>query len=224
MAKKKTKNGLVDQATRSLRDWIVKTGHRPGDSLPGEIELAKKIGVSRTIIREALSRFRLLGIIETRRRRGMILKSPEFFAGMEIAFDTRWLGDSTLQDLFDMRLMLEMGLADIIFDQKEEKDLRKLETIVSKELKSPTEEGRIQADIEFHSALYQMTENKALAKFQDILHPLFHFYATQKVKTIDTPLVDHARLLRELRSGTTESFRLAMRHHLQPHFQIRKNR
>ncbi len=100
-------NGLADQATKKLRDFIIREKFQPGDLLPGEIELSQKLGVSRTIIREALSRFRMMGIVESRRRRGMILQSPDILSGVELALDASWLQKETHREVFEFRLMLE---------------------------------------------------------------------------------------------------------------------
>ncbi|MBT3245169.1 MAG: FadR family transcriptional regulator, partial [Bacteroidetes bacterium] len=105
--------GLADQATKRLRDFIVNEKYQPGDLLPGEIELSQKLGVSRTIIREALSRFRMMGIVESRRRRGMILTSPDILSGFELAIDGTWLEADTQRELFELRLMMEIGLSDL---------------------------------------------------------------------------------------------------------------
>ncbi|MCK5821348.1 MAG: FadR family transcriptional regulator [Bacteroidales bacterium] len=215
--------GLVDQAVLKLREYILSKGYNPGDVLPGEIELAEQLGVSRTIIREALSRFRMFGIVDSRRRRGMILQSPDFLKGMEMALVSAWLGAGTLRELFEFRLMLEIGLADLLFEKKSDKLYKKLARIIEREDQAGSESERMKADAEFHSALYAATENQTLIRFQDILYPLFKQYASEKVNAFPKPIIDHARLLKELETGSTASFRLAMRHHLEPHFQVQSN-
>lgn len=213
-------SGLVDQAVLKLRDYILSKGFEPGDVLPGEIELAEHLGVSRTIIREALSRFRLFGIVDARRRRGMVLQSPDILKGMEMALVSAWLGSGTLRELFEFRLMLEIGLADLLFANRSDKLFKKLERIIEREEQAGSEAERLKADAEFHASLYAATGNQTLIRFQDLLYPLFTQYAVQKVKAFPKPVVNHARLLQELESGSPSSFRLAMRHHLEPHFQV----
>lgn len=215
-------SGLVDQAVLSLREYILSKGFEPGDVLPGEIELAKYLGVSRTIIREALSRFRMFGIVDSRRRRGMVLQSPDILKGMEMAMVSAWMGSGTLRELFEFRLMLEIGLADLLFDKKTDKLISKLKRIIEKEEQAPSDAERMKADAEFHSSLYEATGNETLIRFQNLLYPLFKQYASEKVSEFPEPIIDHTRLLKELMSGTPASFRLAMRHHLEPHFQVQE--
>lgn len=214
------KTNLVDQAVKSLRTYILSKGFKPGDELPGEIELAEQLGVSRTIIREALSRFRMFGIVDSRRRRGMILQSPDVLQGMEMAMVSDWLSGSALRELFEFRLMLEVGLADLLFEKKNDRLIKKLERIIEKEKAADNEQDRMRADAEFHSALYSATQNETLIRMQSMLYPLFRDYAHEKVKRFPKTIIDHTRLLNELLNGTPASFRLAMRHHLDPHFQV----
>lgn len=212
------KSGLADQATNRLRDYIINNNLKAGDLLPGEIELAHELGVSRTIIREALSRFRMIGIVESRRRRGMVLRSPEILNGIELALNANWLDAEAMREMFELRLMLEIGMADFLFRHKDEKLLKKLEKIIVREKEATNEAERMKADADFHASLYAATNNHTLLRFQKLLYPLFEEYAAEVVKSSTKPIVDHDRLLHELRTGSAAAFRVAMRHHLDPHF------
>ena len=217
MASNKT-TGLADQATVQLRDFIIKKKFRPGDLLPGEIELSVQLGVSRTIIREALSRFRMMGIIDSRRRRGMVLQSPDFLNGMELAMNGSWLQQDTLKDMFEFRLMLEIGLADFIFVSDRSHLIKKLERIIAKEKEVIKNTERMKLDADFHSAIYNSTGNSSVIRIQKLLYPLFVKYASKQKTMNASNRLSHSDLLNEIKNGTAESFRIAMRQHLDPHF------
>ncbi len=215
--------GLADQATTQLRDFIIKKKFQPGDLLPGEIELSEQLGVSRTIMREALSRFRMMGIIDSRRRRGMVLQSPDLLNGIELAMNGSWLTTQTLKDMFEFRLMLELGLADFIYMSDMGQLIKKLERIVAKEKDVTSNTERMKLDADFHSALYNAAGNRSLVRIQKILYPLFVKYAAKKEPYVTSTNVSHSDLLNELKTGDPESFRRAMRQHLEPHFKIQAN-
>ncbi|MBT2582509.1 GntR family transcriptional regulator [Planococcus sp. ISL-109] len=59
-----------------MRDMIREQNIRPGDRIPSERELAEKLAVGRSTIREALRSLELLGLIETRRGEGTFLSEP----------------------------------------------------------------------------------------------------------------------------------------------------
>ena len=67
---------LVDQVEDKLLNYFKEKDMRKGDPIQNEKELAASLGVSRSVLREALSRLKMMGIIETRTRRGMILSEP----------------------------------------------------------------------------------------------------------------------------------------------------
>jgi GntR family transcriptional repressor for pyruvate dehydrogenase complex len=60
-----------------MRDMIREQNIRPGDRIPSERELAEKLAVGRSTIREALRSLELLGLIETRRGEGTFLADPK---------------------------------------------------------------------------------------------------------------------------------------------------
>src|SRR3546814_1075737 len=95
-------------------------------------ELAEALDVSRNVVREALSRLRMLGMIETKKKRGMILAEPDILGGFERVMDPLILDQKTLQDLFELRLVLEMGLADVLYTRMTDQDLKELEQIVDR--------------------------------------------------------------------------------------------
>jgi DNA-binding FadR family transcriptional regulator len=114
-----------------------------------------------------------------------------------------------------MRLILEMGLADLLFEHKTDKDIEVLWEIVKREEASTTEEVRVVQDVLFHSELYRIARNPLLVRFQTLLQPFVKKAAEAGTKSGSKT---HRDLVEELASGTTESFQVAMRGHLDPYF------
>lgn len=222
----------VDKIELNLQEYLRKGKLQPGDPLPKETELAEAMGVSRTAVREALSRFKTLGIIETRKNRGIIISQPDVFNNMERLLDTQLLDDETLNEFFEMRLVIEVGLGDIIFLRKDKADFYKLEMIVEKEEKTTNKRELVQCDIEFHSMLYNLSGNKTIMRFQKMLLPVFeHVYKKLKENTNayiknhpkNIKTVTHRDLLNTLKDGNSELFRSQMHTHLMVYFnQLKK--
>jgi len=213
---------MADQVEERLRSYFKQQGFVPGDALPKENELAEALSVSRTVIREALSRLRMLGMIDSRKRRGMILTEPDVLSGLDRIMDSRLLGDNAQKQLFELRLVIEIGLSDLLFLRKSEKSLKTLDKIVDEEEKfalSPKDHAKY--DIEFHGKLYQMTGNETLYRFQKMLAFVFE-YAIQVTSDLDeksrTGAISHRDLVHILRHGDPEIFRNAMRQHLEPYY------
>lgn len=211
----------VDKIEMSLQEFFRNGSFEPGDPIPKEMELAEALGVSRTSIREALSRFKTLGIIESKKNRGMIITHPDILYNMQRVMDLKLLDRGTMKDIFELRLVLEIGIADLLFLRKTKEDLKELEEIVEKDENSKSKMEFRQHDIEFHSMLYKISGNETIQRFQKILLPIFEYvdnglYEINPDKT--TGYVYHRGLLETLKDGTPEGFRNNMRKHLMQYF------
>lgn len=213
-----TQSTMADVVEVRLREYLKKKSFKPGDPLPNEMQLAESLGVSRNVVREALSRLRMLGMVETKKKRGMVLSRPDILGSFERVLDPLIIDDNTLQDIFELRLTLEIGLADILYLRKTKKDVEELEQIAkNQKVDSGKQTFRIKNEIAFHGKIYQMTGNDTLKRFQNMLLPIFGYLVSlEKVPIIGK--VTHMDLVNILKNGTKEEFRQGMLQHLQHHF------
>jgi DNA-binding FadR family transcriptional regulator len=214
---------LVDKVEMNLIDFFIKKEYKPGDVIPKEIELANSMGVSRTVVRESLTRLKTLGIIEAVKHKGTIIKSPDLSALLAKSMIPRMLDDSTLKDIFEFRLVIEIGMADLIFQHVTPEDIAELEQIINIE---PEKSNHVLFDIDheirFHGKLYEIAGNKTLKKFQQVLLPVFNYMYDSGL--VNKPIkkvkhISHQGLVDALKNGTPDKFRSAMRNHLENHFQ-----
>lgn len=213
----------VDKIEINLQEYFKSENFQPGDAIPKEIELAEAMGVSRTAVREAISRFRLLGIIESRKNRGMIITRPDILNNMQRVMNPRLLDGGTMKEIFEFRLVLEIGIADILFLRKNEDNLSKLDQIVTKEENTSSRNEKLKYDVEFHSMLYKISGNTTILRFQNMLLPIFDYvYKDMHVKSQDenTNYVSHRVLLNILKDGSPEEFRNKMKEHLSNYFDV----
>ena len=210
---------MTDRVENILREYFTENGFKPGDSLPNEIEISQKLNVSRNVVREALSRLRMLGMVETRPRRGMIMAQPDLLAGIEKVLNPLLLSQDNLKDIFELRLILEMGISEFLFARKTEKNLNELEAIV-KQQKDPTIVSK-EEEVAFHGKLYEMTGNDTFQRFQTLLMPIFEHVFTGYYQDTDIDIpnrVTHNDLFMLLKHGTQEEFRKGMYTHLAVYF------
>lgn len=211
---------MADQVEARLHEYIIKRAIRPGDAIPKEQELAVALGVSRNVVREALSRLRMLGLIDSRKKRGMVLAQPNIMKGLERILHPTILDKEVRQQLFELRLALEVGLGDLLFKRKTPEHLKKLDAIVERERKATTKIEKIRCELDFHSTLYEIAGNETIKKFQSILMPVFEYVVEYESKLEHTSVgkVTHADLVKVLHGDNPDNFPNAMRAHLQPHF------
>lgn len=211
---------MADQVEAQLHEYIIRSAIKPGDAIPKEQELANALGVSRNVVREALSRLRMLGLIESRKKRGMILTQPDIMKGLERILYPSILDQKVRKQLFELRLVLEVGLGDLLFKRKTSEQLSKLDSILERERRASTQIERIRCELEFHSTLYEMAGNDTLKRFQTILMPVFEYVVEYESKLQHTSAgtVTHADLVKILYDDDVAAYPNAMRKHLAPHF------
>ncbi|NGM65965.1 FadR/GntR family transcriptional regulator [Sphingobacterium sp. SGR-19] len=206
---------MADIVEVKLIEFLKKKAFQPGDALPKELEMAEALGVSRNVVREGLSRLKMLGLIESRKKRGMVFVHPDILGSFEKVLDPIIMDHTTLKDIFELRLVLEMGLAELLYLKRTDKDIKELERIAkTQDIEDNT--FRIKQEIAFHGKLYEITGNETLKRFQIMLLPIFGYVTAME----DKPLrgkVSHLDLVEILKHGSKEDFNKGMLEHLAPH-------
>jgi GntR family transcriptional repressor for pyruvate dehydrogenase complex len=215
-------SSLVDRVEANLVELLRDRKLKPGDVIPKEVELAETLGVSRTVVREALSRMRMMGMIESKKKKGAVITSPDLFGIMSKSMNPYILDQEALKEFFEIRLVLEIGMADFIFQRVTKKDIEELKAIVANEPPSTQYHlFNIEHEIAFHGKLYEITGNQTLKKFQRMLLPVFDYVHNSGLLKKPASLkkfVSHKGLVDIIENGSPELFRNAMRNHLENHF------
>ena len=218
---------LVDHVEDSLLTYFKENDLRCGDPIPNENNLAAELGVARSVVREALSRLKMMGLIHTRPRKGMILTEPSILRGMKKVIDPRILSEDTILDILDFRVALEIGISSDIFHKITSKDIDELSEIVKLGIALENNEYTLMSESAFHIKLYEITGNKIISEFQEIIHPVLVF-VKDKFKDYLRPInielskkggvVTHADLLEYIKRGDEKGYRDA----IEKHFQVYK--
>lgn len=215
-------SSLVDKVETNLVELLQQRKMKVGDSIPKELELAESLGVSRTVVREALLRLRMMGLIESKKKKGAVITSPDLFGIMSKSMNPHILDQETLKEIFEIRLVLEVGMADFLMERVTRDDIEELKEIVASEPSmSETLTFQIEHEIKFHGKLYEITGNKTLKKFQKMLLPVFdyvHSSGLLKKEVIIKKYVSHKGLVDIIEHGSPEMLRNGMRNHLENHF------
>ncbi|MCL4481495.1 MAG: FCD domain-containing protein [Bacteroidetes bacterium] len=213
---------LVDKVEFYLIDLFIRKKLNPGDLIPKETELASSLKVSRTVIRETLNRLKTMGLIESIKHKGTVIKSPDLSEILQKTLIPNILDQNTLKDIFEMRLVIEVGMADLVTQRATKEDISELFEIIKDEV-SPSKETLFDIDheVRFHSKLYDITRNDTLRGFQKMLLPVFNYaYSSGLIhKHQDTKhFFSHKELVEVLQKGKSEPFAHAMRMHLENHY------
>ncbi len=212
---------LTDQVETKLLELFKKENLKNGDPIPKENELCEAMGVSRTVIREALTRLKTIGLVESKKNKGMILTEPDLLIGLDKLLQPNILSETTLQDMFEMRLVLEMGIAELLFARIKPKDIADLKAIAKTE-KDYKNDFEMDFEARFHGRIYEIAQNHTLLRFQSMLLPIFKYVHDKgfKLKKEELPknYVTHTMIIKVLETGDAEKYRDAMKRHLKVHF------
>src|SRR5690606_12360162 len=155
-------------------------------------------------------------------KKGAVITSPDLFGIMSKSMNPHILDEETLKEIFEIRLVLEIGMADLLFRRITKEDIQELRKIVSKEPKITDHHlFNISHEVAFHGKLYEITGNKTLKKFQKMLLPVFdyvHHSGLLKKQPLLKTFVSHKELITILEKGNLEQLRNGMRDHLENHF------
>ena len=172
---------LRDVVFNTLREAILKGDLKPGERLM-ELQLASKLGVSRTPIREAIRKLEL---------EGLVIMIPR--KGAEVADIT----EKSLRDVLEVRKALEELAVQLACEKITQEELEELEKAgenfkkVLKRSKDITEVA--EADVRFHDVIYMATDNHKLIHLLNKLREQMYRYRVEYLKNPDV----HEQLTQE---------------------------
>ncbi|MGV3761270.1 FadR/GntR family transcriptional regulator [Parapedobacter sp.] len=215
-------SSLVDRVEERIVRFIQESNLKVGETLPKELDLTRQLGVSRTVVREALLRLKSIGLIESKKHKGAVLTNPDLLRPLRKVFHPSILDHATLRDLFEMRLALEVGMADFIVNKITDDDLKTLEEIASTIVSGDTAyPWQVDDEIKFHGKLYEISKNKMLLELQKMLFPIFQYVHQSgflEKPIIEGDFISHKELVEVLKKRDADAYRIAIRKHLNNHF------
>lgn len=171
---------LRDVVFNTLRQAILRGELKPGERLM-EIQLANKLGVSRTPIREAIRKLEL---------EGLVLMIPR--RGAEVAEIT----EQNLRDVLEVREALEelsVKLACEHATQAQIEEMKQAAKVFEESLSGDDVTRIAEADVAFHDAINMATDNQKLIQILNNLREQMYRYRTEYLKEKDR----HEQLIRE---------------------------
>ena len=195
---------LRDVVFNTLRQAILKGELAPGERLM-EIQLAEKLGVSRTPIREAIRKLEL---------EGLVLMIPR--KGAEVAK----ISEKSLRDVLEVRRSLEELAIELACQRMSPEELGRLER-TQESFRVAIKKGNAmviaETDERFHDIIYQSTGNEKLVQMLNNLREQMYRYRLEYIKDKDKRqilLLEHDHILRALKGRNIAEARAAVREHI----------
>jgi GntR family transcriptional repressor for pyruvate dehydrogenase complex len=142
----------------------------PGSKLPPERELARKFGVNRASLRQALKVMQLMGVASQRVGDGTYLSRDAAHILREPIEFMIVLADITDEELLEARLIVESQLAARAAERATGEDLAAMRRAMKAMEQSTTLQARVDADIAFHEAIFRASGNRVCRLVFTVIH------------------------------------------------------
>lgn len=208
---------LVDQVLEQLRARILSKEFAPGGELPPEGGLAQMLGVSRTVIREAMRMLRAEGLVEVAQGRKPRVKpaTAQFAVDTMVSLVKR--SDGTLLDLIEVRLPLERAIAGLAAERATVEQMEQMAAAIHAQATALKLSEQIDADLRFHSLLAASTGNAVFGMFLGTLAELLResFSRTNFKTGAERAVSGHRRVLEAIRRRDVSGAQQEMMSHLE---------
>jgi GntR family transcriptional regulator, transcriptional repressor for pyruvate dehydrogenase complex len=202
--------------TRSIRDGSL----APGDRLPSETELARQLGVSRPVVREAIAYLKADGIVASRRGLGLFVNRQDTLRLHRAEIDA---SEQSILEFLEFRLGLETEASRLAALRRTPADIQRMEAALDA-LREADEAGANSAahDLSFHLAVADAAHSPLYRKVLEFVSgPLLTSIEAMRAKDrgarvhVEIRRRDHDRILDRIRAGDPTGAGLAMRDHIQ---------
>jgi GntR family transcriptional repressor for pyruvate dehydrogenase complex len=210
---------LYEQIVEQIEGRVLKGELHVGDQLPPERELCDQFGVSRTAVREAVKTLRQKGLLETYPGRGTFItngtsQAVQHSFGLMVKLGRRQSSD----DLVQVREMFEPEIAALAAAHATEDQLARMRQAVAAMDEALSHAERfIEADLDFHLALAEATQNNIIPILIDSIVDLLREHRKRIFFTPGGPQrgqLHHKRILNAVQQHDAAVARRAMRDHL----------
>jgi DNA-binding GntR family transcriptional regulator len=193
-----------DEVYFQLRKWIISGEFRPNERLV-EVDLAERLGVSRTPIRESMQRLAAGGLV-INRRRGWIVREHTV---------------DEIRDAYEVRAGLEGIAARLAAERVTPIQMRRIERLYARTraaaISTTSRHELVEANEEFHSAVYEAAGNPRLSETIARNHDLFFNYNVGMLYTDEEAkdaVEGHAAIVEALKARDGDAADATCRKHL----------
>lgn len=212
-------DGILSARAAQQIQELIRTGElREGERLPSERELSEYLGVSRTVVREAIKLLKAVGLVRVKQGVGTFIAEPgpDVLEAPLIAF--MGSGPKVISDLHQVREILEPAIVALAAHSITEEQIARLEQAVTDmEENIHHLQRHTEADQRFHSTLAEATQNSIL---QLLSYSIVDLTQKERHLSFASPgatergCYHHRRILEALQQRDAQRARAAMQDHL----------
>lgn len=210
------RTSLKQQVIQGIKNYIIDQQLKHGDKLPTERKLMEMFGVSRSVIREALSYLENIAVITRTQGRGAFLNESNIETVLSNFFFLWQINGGSLEEILGLRILLETSAIDEIIKNNQKAELNALKKIVadSQDVSSVTDYKT--RDSLFHTQLLKATNNKLFFQMTNMITTYFFeaqdidITAEEYKKVID----DHDKIVQALEEHDADQAKRLLTDHI----------
>jgi GntR family transcriptional regulator, transcriptional repressor for pyruvate dehydrogenase complex len=207
---------LVDLAVSQLREQVLSGQWPVGGRLPAETELAQRLEVGRSTVREAVRALVHAGLLETRQGSGTYVRSVTPGAEWEPR-----LRRAAVLEAYEVREALEVQAARLAATRRTAADIEALHAcLAERDRARGSDAAFVEADLAFHRAVVAAAHNPLLAEMFDSFAAVLReaLIAIRSDQAVQSPDADaaHARLAAAIEAGDAAAAAQATHDHIDP--------
>lgn len=213
------RKSLVDTVVERMRGLISEGQLAPGDRLPTESELIKQLEVSRTVLREAIGRLEITGLVSVRGSRGMFVgDTGSLMNCVQMMRSAMAISPRELVRFTEFRRAIECDAARGAAERATFEDVADLETLCEEIRRDDlTDMEAYRLDFRFHRKLLDLTGNELMTNVMDVVQEFVLASIAKGASRRRDPEVtfrDHQAIVAAVRAGDPQAAEQAMRSHL----------
>ncbi len=213
------KRRVFEDVARQIQRLIIDGVLKPGELLPPERQLAERLGVSRTSVRDAIRTLELTGLVVARHGEGNVVAdvSPDTLVAplATLLLQKRKL----VAELLDVRKILEPALAARAAVHASAEQVAHLEDVLRRQAeKAARGESTVEEDSEFHYTVALAAGTSVVRKLLDVLMDLLRETRARSLQVegrLQRSLAGHRHVLQAIRRHDAAEAERAVRQHLE---------
>jgi len=210
---------MAEQVVSQVREMIRQGSLKPGNRLPPERELAKRLGISRASLRHGLQSLAAIGVLTSRHGSGTYIAEGPPALDSEPLQMLAHLHRFTPDEMFEARKLLEVGVASLAALHAQPEDLATMAEEIS-EMYATLDDPRqyLVHDIRFHRAVGAASRNPILAALVNMVSTAMYERrraTVERATDLKESVEFHRRIYRLIRAGKADVAGAAMSEHLE---------
>ncbi|WP_417707450.1 FadR/GntR family transcriptional regulator [Pseudomonas sp.] len=210
---------LAERVARGLAQSIQNGSLAAGSRLPTEQSLCSQYGVSRTVVREAISMLKREELVASRQGSGTYVTPNPTIA---LRLNTPQANTQSVSEILEIRSALEIKAAELAAKRGDKAAIRAIRNALE-ELEDAVERGEdgVREDLAFHRTIVVATGNEHFVATVDFLHQLLYraISVTRRNEAKHPPYMrqvdaEHRAILQAISSGDPQAAGLATSRHL----------